>query len=291
MFIIERLLVYNPLLITDTFEVNNYNHIFNVEAKHRNGHLSGLLDVQSKEIVIYDDYNGKELFRIGNQQTVASQIEEQYEEVTISIQVRNLTDTAQTAILFAANREPFYQPVGVTVIVQEIQSVIFESHNYLRRDILVNPIKLQGMKYYVSDPSQFINNLQVGYIPPYGKTKFQSFIPQRYLSPFQAQTGSLEAKDFALTVDANTQILVPINPKTTATLVFTAYFKKQINNQSRKDIYSNNPTKSKINLTKINNSNNSDTPKSSFNNTLLTVVVIGLTAINIYLLLKLKKDG
>ena len=219
---------------------NKHNHIFNVDGKH----LRGFLDIKSKEIVIFDDFNGKELFRIGNNHPSIAQHEpqEQYEKAIISLEVRNATNTRQTAILFASNREPLIQPLGITVRVKEIQNTIFDSHNYLRRDILTSPIKLRGMKYFVSNPSQFDNIIQFGYVPPYGKMKFYDFHPQDYISVYQEQNSIVEVPEFSKMVDASTQILVPVNPQTTCTLQFTALFKKANGKPSRKNIYTRSPS-------------------------------------------------
>lgn len=222
--------------------MNNHNHIFDVKGNHRNQHLRGFLDTNSKEIVIFDDYNGKELFRIGNNNSSTTEYEpqEQYEKAVISLEIRNSCHSKKTAILFSANREPLIQPLGVTVIVKEIQNTIFDSHNYLRREILTNPLKLHGMRYYVSNSAQFDNIIRFGHIPPYGKMKFYDFEPKDYLSLYQNPNQNfIEHSKLRGTVDANTQISVPINPQTTCTLQFAAFFKKRNGKQSGRNIYAN----------------------------------------------------
>ena len=224
--------------------MENYNHIFDVKPNNANQHIRGFLDIKSKEIVIYDDKNGKELFRIGNNSpsVIGYEPQEQYEEAIISLEITNSCNELKTATLFASNREPLIQPLGITVIVKEIQSTIFDSHNYLRRDILANPIKLRGMRYYVSNSSQFNNVIQFGYIPPHGAMKFYDFQPKPYVNLNQKQNNFIEVPKFRGTVDANTQISVPVNPKTTCTLQFTALFKKANRQSSGRTIYTKSPS-------------------------------------------------
>lgn len=269
--------------------MQGYNHIFDVKANSGNQHLRGFLDIKSKEIIIYDDYNGKELFRIGNNNySGGSSVEEKYEKAIISLEIRNSTNSVQTATLFAANREPLIQPMGVTVIVKEIQSEIFNSHNYLRRSILSNPIRIHGMKYYAEDSSQFNHQIRFGYIPPSGREIFYNFIPKNFMSTFQHSRVEIEAPNFRGIIDANTQVLVPVNPKSTCELQFTAFFKRQsINSSGRRssiiepriipiDSYnqiSGEAPKRKSNLAKI----------------LLAGTMISLIAANIYLFLKIEK--
>lgn len=269
--------------------MQGYNHIFDVKANSGNQHLRGFLDIKSKEIVIYDDYNGKELFRIGNNgHSQSANVEEKYEKAIISLEIRNATNSVQTATLFAANREPLIQPMGVTVIVKEIQGEIFNSHNYLRRSILSSPIRIHGMKYYAEDISQFNHPIRFGYIPPSGREIFYNFIPKNFMSTFQHSRVEIEAPNFRGIIDGNTQVLVPINPKSTCELQFVAFFKRQnINPSGRKSIM----LEPKVIPADSYNQISGESPKlkSNLAKILLTGTMIGLIAANIYLFLRIER--
>lgn len=209
------------------------NHIFNIDGKH----ARGFLDMDTKEIVVYDDSSGKELFRIGGpQDSFSGNLEEDKGYLTFSIQ--NNTNQLQNAILFAANREPLIQPPGVVVTIEEIQNTIFDSHNYLRRDILSNPIELTSLKYIVSDRNQFRNVLTFGKIIPYNNLKgnilYSPMAPEVYINPYQAQGTVFEIKDFRGIVDGRSQIVVPMNANTSCTIQFKVIYKSYKSKTTKK---------------------------------------------------------
>lgn len=195
------------------------NYIFDVVGK-RGQAMRGFLDIDSKEIVIYDDKLGKEMFRIGGNVN-NKPTDTKKKLTTLTFVISNGSDTKQTATLFGANLEPLIQPLGITVSIREIQGSVFNSHNYIRRDILSNKLSIKGLTYIVQNPNQFSNNLQFGTIKPYGVIETNPFYPYQFLSKNQIATNILDlSKSFDWEVDARSILYVPVEPKSTVTLMF-----------------------------------------------------------------------
>jgi len=185
--------------------------------------MRGFLDVKTQEIVIYDDSKGKELFRIGGQgqqRQVAKPITKTKLN-TLTFVICNGSTEKQTATLFASNLEPLIQPLGVSVIIKEIEKQAFNTHNYLRRDILSNKLKVVGFSYFVENQQQLVNDLQFGTIKPYGVVEMNPFSPLNYMSANQIATNMMDlSTKFNWDVDARSILYVPIEPKSKVTLLF-----------------------------------------------------------------------
>lgn len=199
---------------------NSVGHIFDVTKKGQA--MRGFLDVESQEIVIYDDLKGKELFRIGgNGQSKSAKPKTKKKLNTLTFVICNGSNEKKTATLFASNLEPLIQPLGVSVIIKEIENRVFNSHNYLRRDILSNKLKIEGFSYFVQNTQQFNNNLEFGTIKPYGVVQTIPFAPSNYLSAHQIANKMMDmSKNFNWNVDARSVMYVPIEPKSKVTLMF-----------------------------------------------------------------------
>ncbi len=202
--------------------MNNVNYVFDVVGKKGQA-MRGFLDMETQEIVIYDDLKGKELFRIGGQgqSNQLSKPSTKKKLTTLTFVISNGSDKKQTATLFASNLEPLIQPLGISVIIKEIENQVFNSHNYLRRDILANKLKIVGFSYFVENQQQFNNNLQFGTIKPYGVIETQPFSPLNFLSKNQIDSSMMDmSKKINWNVDARSVLYVPIEPKSKVTLLF-----------------------------------------------------------------------
>lgn len=201
--------------------MSEVSYIFDVVGK-KGESRRGFLDVDTKEIVIYDDKLGRELFRIGgngNNQSSSSNTKKKL--TTLTFVICNGSDRKQTATLFGANLEPLIQPLGVTVAIKEIEGSVFNSHNYIRRDILSNKLNIKGFTYIVQNPNQFMNTLQFGTIKPYGTIEKKPFLPQNFISKNQIATNILDlSKKFSWDVDARAILYVPVEAKSSVTLMF-----------------------------------------------------------------------
>ena len=129
---------------------NTPNHIFDVTGKKGQA-MRGFLDMDTKEIVIYDDLKGKELFRIGGGGQGGQVKPTKKQLTTLTFVINNGGSTKQTATLFGANFDPLVQPLGISVIIKEIENQVNNSHNYLRKDILANnKLQIVGFSYLVA---------------------------------------------------------------------------------------------------------------------------------------------
>ena len=201
---------------------NKLNYIFDIVGE-KGRPMRGFLDMETQEVVIYDDSRGKELFRIGgqgqNNQLVKRATKKKLSTLTFIIS--NGSAKKETATLFASNLEPLIQPLGVSVIIKEIENQVFNSHNYLRRDILSNKLKIVGFSYFVQNSKQFDNDLQFGTIKPYGVVEAKPFSPLNFLSGNQYQSNMMDmSKKFNWSVDSRSVLYVPIEPKSKVTLLF-----------------------------------------------------------------------
>jgi hypothetical protein len=131
------------------------------------------------------------------------------------------------AILFAGNIQPLIQPPGVTVTVVETGGGP-TSHEEVRMETIGNPFVIQGLRYFVSNATQFSNALQIQKRFPTGKLIQYLWQPSNYLSPTNFNALLLDSPDFGIVVDGRTSITVPIQqkfavdtPNTQVTLVFT----------------------------------------------------------------------
>jgi hypothetical protein len=202
--------------------LSKLNYIFDVVGE-RERPMRGFLDTETQEIVIYDDSKGKELFRIGGQgqQRTKSPSATKSKLTTLTFVICNGGKTKQTATLFASNLEPLIQPLGVSVVIKEIEKQVFNTHNYLRRDILSKKIKIVGFSYFVENSQQFTNDLQFGTIKPYGVAETMPFSPLNYISKNQTATNMMDlSKKFNWDVDARSVLYVPIEPESKVTLLF-----------------------------------------------------------------------
>lgn len=184
----------------------------------------GFLDMETQEIVIYDDKLGKELFRIGNNgqnNNITRPNASNQRLTTLTFVITNGSDTKQTATLFAANFEPLIQPLGISVIIKEIEQSVFNSHNYLRRDILSNKLKIRGFTYIVENTEQFNNDLYFGNIKTYGVIETKPFSPLSFLSTSQYQSKVMDiSKNFKWEVNSRSILYVPVEARSSVTLMF-----------------------------------------------------------------------
>ena len=272
----------------------NYNYLFDVKPSKEGQALRGFLDVNSKEIVIYDDNKGGELFRIGNNKNgVSNNViqEPEYEKGKITLTVKNATSVKQTAILFAANREPLIQPLGITVTVNELKGTYFDSHNYLRRDILSHSIKILNLRYVVDDESQFDNILQFGYAKAFGDIKYKTLEPRTYIDLYQEQAKVMFMKDFKGTIDSKSEILVPINPNSSCTLQFDCLFVKQNGNKNQTNNNKDNSMNFNGHKNFVEKKEENVVTKIDYKKVLKGVFVLSVIGLNVYLLNRLYKNN
>ena len=136
---------------------------------------------------------------------------------TLTFVIRNATFLPQVVTIFAPDQEPLVNPLGTTVDVQELVGIPSlapsNTHNYLRRDVLVNNIAIQGMKYIVDSADQFANAIACQRIRATGKLQQYLFQPQNYISPTNMNPAMIDASDFGIVVDGRTWINFPINAR------------------------------------------------------------------------------
>ena len=195
------------------------NYIFDVVGDKKQ-QMRGFLDMDSQEIVIYDDSKGKELFRIGGQQQTTSKSKVSSEKGTLTFEINNASNVKQTATLFGANLDPLVQPLGVTVVIKEIQDSVFNSHNYIRKDILSKKLQVTGLTYVVEDSSYLKNPLTIGKITPYGIVKRKELSLLNNFNEFQFNKKRVEIKDFQWLIDSRDILYVPVEPNSKTTIVF-----------------------------------------------------------------------
>ncbi len=141
---------------------------------------------------------------------------------TLTFVITNGSNSRQTATLFGSNLEPLIQPLGISVVIQEIENHVFNSHNYLRRDILSNKLKIVGFTYFVQNPQQFNNSLQFGTIKPFGRVEINPFTPSKFISQNQIATNIMEvSQKINWDVDGRSILYVPVEAKSSVTLLFT----------------------------------------------------------------------
>src|SRR3989344_8413712 len=128
---------------------------------------------------------------------------------TLTLRIRNASATlTQSALVFAADREPIVQPLGVTVTVEELNGIMPSTHNYLRRDLLVKNIAFKGLKVIVNNNAQFANQLIFQRIAPTGKLLQYIFQPSNFLSPTNLSGTVIDVTDFGLIADGRAEVQV-----------------------------------------------------------------------------------
>jgi len=206
--------------------LNKLNYIFDVDNKAGKP-MRGFLDTETQQIVIYDDSQGKELFRIGGEgQNVQGVSQTKKKLTTVTFVIRNMSANKETATLFASNIEPLVQPLGVTVTIKGLDKYVSNSHNYLRRDILSKKLKIVGLNCLVQNQQQFNNELRFGTINPNGLITTNPFSLLNYLSRYQVAQNRViigHGTDTKFNWDVNQRsiLYVPIESQSEITLIFT----------------------------------------------------------------------
>ncbi|TPN85802.1 hypothetical protein [Aquimarina algicola] len=151
---------------------------------------------------LYDDYTRTSIQKIDPN------------DRTLTITVKNTTDTAQEAVIFGGNQE-VAQPDGVTVEVEE------SSHKEVREESKANPFKIAGMKYSVSSPLQFDNVLKITKRTASGSNNIQVYQPRNATSPQNFTQSLIDDDNFEMNVTGQDSLRLVINAETTAVFTFT----------------------------------------------------------------------
>lgn len=91
----------------------------------------------------------------------------------------------------------------------------------LYNDLQGKPLFLKGLKMIVESINQFFNNISVNYYSIYGKQDLVQFQPTNYISPTNAQSLIIDAADFSVEVDGNTNVTFDIEPLSSMIISFT----------------------------------------------------------------------
>lgn len=142
---------------------------------------------------------------------------------TLTIVVRNNSDTAAEAIIFGGNQDAL-QPREVTVDIEE------SSHKEVREESKSNPFRISGMKYSVSDPLQFDNVLQIVRRTASGSKTTRSYQPRNATSPQNFTQSLIDDDNFQMDVTGQDSIRVMVNSKVTAVFTFTVKARTNIGN-------------------------------------------------------------
>lgn len=88
-------------------------------------------------------------------------------------------------------------------------------------DLQGKPLFLKGMKMIVQLLAQFFNNITVNYYSIYGKQNATQFQPLNYVSPTNPNSLIIDAADFEVEVDGNTDVLLDVEPLSSLITSFT----------------------------------------------------------------------
>ena len=91
----------------------------------------------------------------------------------------------------------------------------------LYNDLQGKPLFLKGMKMVVQSLAQFFNNITVNYYSIYGKQDAVQFQPLNYVSPTNPNSLIIDAGDFEVEIDGNTDFTFDVDPLSSLIISFT----------------------------------------------------------------------
>lgn len=128
--------------------------------------------------------------------------------------IKDLTDVANTA-------------AGVTVTVAE------STHLQLKTEVLMQPVRILGLKMTVVSATQFSNVIALYDQKSTGAEERRLFQPLNYRSAQNQLTTQIDAPSFELLLTASTFMQFTINKSETVTFTFTIAEKAQFHNTLR----------------------------------------------------------
>lgn len=160
---------------------------------------------------VYDDYTASSAGRIDPN------------DRTITVVVKNESDSDQEAIIFGGNEEAD-QPTGVTVSVEE------SSHKEVREESKSSPFLIRGLKLSVSDELQLDNVLKITSKTATGSRTDSVYQPRNATSPQNFSNKMIDDSAFEMTVTGTDSIRFRILSKATAIFTFTIKARTRMGN-------------------------------------------------------------